>query len=106
MRTCDVCGRPIKGASCWIGRALACRTCEPDLKAEIEKERMEGKPVSAIRIAKRMFRENYSSDGEYLLRDLPNDLWQKVKHRAVDDGDSLRGLILKALYTYIREIYS
>jgi hypothetical protein len=40
--------------------------------------------------------------GDYLLRDVPEDLWQKAKHRAVDDGDSLRDLVLKALHSYLK----
>jgi len=100
MRTCDVCGKPIQGKRV-VGNAIVCRTCKPDLQAEIEKELMKGNSVNAIRVAKRMFRENYS-DGEYLLRDLPTELWKKAKHRAVDDGDSLRDLILRALYSYLK----
>ena len=37
----------------------------------------------------------------YLLRDIPRDLWDAVKHRAVDDETSLRGLIVAAIREYL-----
>ena len=100
MKLCDACGTPVKGGI-GIGGALICRSCDPDIHAEIDRLRSAGKPVNAIQIAKRFFRETHGG-GNYLLRDLPDDLWQKAKHRAVDDGDSLRDLILKALHSYLK----
>jgi hypothetical protein len=38
----------------------------------------------------------------YLLRNIPKDLWDRAKHRAIDDGDSLRSLILKAIQKYLQ----
>ena len=43
----------------------------------------------------------FNSGGNYILRNIPEELWTKVKHRAVDDGDSLRDIVLKALNKYI-----
>jgi len=80
---------------------LICRQCDPDIRVEMDRLRSEGKPVNALHIAKRIFRETHSG-GNYLLRDLPQDLLTKAKHRAVDDGDSLRDVILKALHTYLK----
>ena len=80
---------------------MICRSCEPDIKAEINRLQAEGKPVSAIAIARKMFRETYSA-GNYLLRDIPEELWTAAKHRAVDEGLSLRELILKALQEILR----
>jgi len=37
----------------------------------------------------------------YLLRDIPDELWNRAKHRAVDDGVSLRDLILSAVESYL-----
>jgi len=37
----------------------------------------------------------------YLLRDIPEELWNRAKHRAIDDGDSLRDLILKSVESYL-----
>ena len=99
MRTCDACGKPLKGGVS-MGGALLCRKCEPDVKAEIERIQAEGKPVSAIAIARKMFRETYSA-GNYLLRDIPEDLWIAAKHKAVDKGMNLRELILDAVWEYI-----
>ena len=59
MRTCDACGKPLKGGIS-MGGALVCLKCEPDILAEINRLRAEGKPVSAIAIAKSIFHEIYS----------------------------------------------
>jgi hypothetical protein len=67
---------------------------------EVERLRDEGKPTDAMAIARRLFRETHSA-GSYLLRDIPAELWTAAKHRAVDEGMSLRELILKALQEYI-----
>jgi len=99
MRTCDVCGKPLKGGTS-MGGATVCRKCEPDVKAEINRLQAEGKPVSAIAIARSIFRETYSA-GNYLLRDIPEDLWTAAKHKAVDKGMNLRELILDAVREYI-----
>jgi len=42
-------------------------------------------------------------DITYLLRNIPGPLWIRAKHRAVDEGTSLRGLILAALRGYLAE---
>ena len=38
----------------------------------------------------------------YLLRNIPKPLWDKAKHKAIDDGDSLRDLVLKAVKEYVK----
>ena len=83
-----------------MGGALICRECEPDIKSEIDRLHAEGKPVSAIAIARKMFRETYSA-GNYLLRDIPEELWNQAKHKAIDKGMDLRELILDAIRKYI-----
>ena len=99
MKTCDACGKPLKGGIS-MGGALLCRECEPDIKSEIDRLHAEGKPVSAIAIARKMFRETHSA-GNYLLRDIPNELWIAAKHKAVDKGMDLRELILDAIREYV-----
>jgi len=99
MMMCDACGKPIKGGT-GVGRAILCRTCFPDVMAEVERLRAEGKPADALTIARRHFRETHSV-GAYLLRDIPAELWIAAKHKAVDEGLSLRELILKALQAYL-----
>lgn len=101
MNFCDACGRPLKGGY-GIGGAMLCRTCEPDITAEINKLHAAGKPVNALQIAKQIFRD-FNSAGNYYLRDIPDALWTQVKHRAVDEKISLRELILKALYKYLED---
>lgn len=100
MRTCDACGKSLQGGIS-MGGAIICRKCEPDINEEINRLHAEGKPVSAIAIARKIFRETYSA-GNYLLRDIPEELWTAAKHRAVDEGISLRELTLKALQEYIK----
>ncbi len=99
MRICDACGKPIKIGT-GVGRAILCRTCLSDVKAEIEHLRAEGKPTDALTIARQIFRETHSA-GSYLLRDIPEQLWTAAKHKAVDEKLSLRELILKALQEYL-----
>ena len=99
MRTCDACGKPLKGGIS-MGGALLCRSCEPDVKAEIDRLQAAGEPVSAIAVARSMFRETYSA-GNYLLRDIPEELWNQAKHKAIDKGMDLRELILDAIRKYI-----
>ncbi len=99
MRTCDACGKPVVGGIS-MGGALICRECEPDIKSEIDRLHAEGKPVSVIAIARNIFRETHSA-GNYLLRDIPDELWIAAKHKAVDKGMVLRELILDAVREYV-----
>ena len=61
MRTCNACGKPIGGVIVVIGSAVVCQSCEPDVKAEIDRLQAAGEPVSAIAIARSMSRENQYS---------------------------------------------
>ncbi len=99
MKTCDACGSP--KANIGMGGAMLCKECEPGVGIEIDKLRAEGKPVNALHIAKRIFREQHSA-GNYLLRDIPADLWKEAKHKVVDEGISLRDLVLKSLRAYLQ----
>lgn len=38
----------------------------------------------------------------YLLRDVPDDLWRKVKAKAALKGDSIRAVLLKFLTQYVK----
>jgi hypothetical protein len=51
-------------------------------------------------MARKMFREEYST-GNYILRDIPRELWDAAKHRAIDDGVSLRELVLTAIQAHL-----
>lgn len=95
---CDGCGSP--KIAIGMGGARLCRTCAEDVRPEMERLRAEGKPVNVLQIARSMFRETHSA-GNYLLRDIPQELWDRAKHRGVDEGLSLRDLILKALHAYL-----
>ena len=39
----------------------------------------------------------------YILRDIPEDLWIRAKHLAIDNGISFRELILSSLNTFIKQ---
>ncbi len=99
MRICDACGKQIRSGT-GVGRAILCRACLPHVLAEVERLKEEGKPTDALTVARQIFRETHSA-GAYLLRDIPEQLWTAAKHRAVDEGLSLRELILKALQEYL-----
>lgn len=99
MKLCDACGSP--NANIGMGGAMICRQCDPEIRAEMDKLRSEGKPVNVMHVAKRLFRETQHDGGNYLLRDVPEELWQRAKHRAVDDGNSLRDLVLLAITKYL-----
>ena len=100
MKTCDACGN--QQAYIGIGGAIICRDCELQIRAEMDALRSAGKPVNVLHIAKRMYRAA-NPVGGYLLRDIPEELWQRAKHRAVDDKVSLRDLVIAALRAYLGE---
>lgn len=100
IHLCAACAKPVKGGIA-LGSTLLCRQCEPEVSLEIDRLRTEGKPVNASHIAHRIYKETHSG-GNYQLRDIPEDLWNKAKHRAVDDGDSLREVVLKSLHAYLK----
>lgn len=96
MKPCDVCGQQ---AMMSIGGAVLCRAHYEDVVAEIDALRAQGKQVNAAGIARRMYRElNESSN--YMFRDIPKDLMDAARHRAVDDNCSVREVILSALRSY------
>jgi len=96
---CAACGTQKNSCIC-MGGTFVCRECEPEISAEIEKLRSEGRTVNVAHIAHRIYRATHSG-GDYFLRNIPTDLWLRAKHRAIDDGYSLRDLILMALYAYL-----
>lgn len=99
MKKCEACGttKNINGS---LGGVLLCKEHFADISAQVESLRAEGKQVNVMGIARQMFREQYST-GNYILRDIPQELWDKAKHRAIDDGVSLRELVLSALEKYL-----
>ena len=80
---------------------MLCRVCEPDVRSAIDETRSAGKPVNALHIARRIYKETHSG-GNYMLRDVPAELMKKAKHRAVDENCSVRDVVLKSLYAYLK----
>lgn len=99
MGLCDMCGRQLKGSE-RMGGAIVCRLCAVDLRIAMDKLHAEGKPVHGLKIAREIFHKTYSG-GDYLLRDVPEELINKALRRADVDGDSLRDLTVKALQAYV-----
>jgi len=40
----------------------------------------------------------------YILRNIPDELWDAVRHRAIEEGTSARGILLKALEEYLKSV--
>lgn len=98
-RKCAACGAKTNVVFA-LGGVLLCREHFQEVSARLEQMRREGKQGNAAGIAREMFREQYAT-GDYILRDIPRDVWNRAKHRAVDDGHSLRELVLKAVQEYL-----
>lgn len=98
-KTCEACGttKNIVGS---LGGVLLCRAHMADISAEVEQLRAEGKSVNVMGIARRMFREQYST-GNYLLRDVPAELWQSAKQKALGENKDMREVILELLQKYV-----
>lgn len=96
---CEACGTT-KNVYGSLGGVMLCKAHYADITAEVEKLRSEGKQVNVMGIARQMFREQYST-GNYILRDIPSELWDGAKDRAHGEGISLRELILNAIQAYL-----
>jgi hypothetical protein len=96
---CAACGQEVVGGIV-LGGTILCRTCEPDISAEIERLRAENRPVNVAHIARKKYREE-TDMSSYLLRDFPADLLSAVKQRALNDTCSQRDVILSALRHYL-----
>jgi hypothetical protein len=99
MRKCEACGTT-KNIGGSLGGVLLCREHFADISAEVARFHAEGKQVNVAGMARKMFREEYST-GNYILRDIPRELWDAAKHRAIDDGVSLRELVLTAIQAHL-----
>jgi len=99
MKKCEACGttKNINGS---LGGVLLCKEHFADISAEVDRLHAEGKQVNVAGIARRMFREQFST-GNYILRDIPQELWDGAKHRAIDEGVSLREIVLNAIQAYL-----
>ena len=100
MSQCAVCGKPAYHLI-FMGGVMLCSPCSEDVRVEIDAARAAGKPVVVSGIARRMYREAHHADGSYTIKDIPAELWDRAKHRALDEDTSVRELILTALEKYI-----
>ena len=100
MSQCAVCGKP---ALIGMGGVMLCSPCSEDVRVEMDAARAAGKPVVVSGIARRLYREAHHADGSYTIKDIPEELWSRAKHRALDEGVSVRELLLTALEKYMAE---
>lgn len=99
-RLCDRCGSSELG-QVRLGAAQLCRSCVDAIQPEIEALQDAGKPVNTLQIARKFFKENHAGK-PYMLRDVPADLEQAWKSRAIEDGCNQRDVILSALVEYLK----
>ena len=92
-KTCDACGSELRGGMS-VGGTILCRACAPLVEDEIASIRAAGKPVSAARIAAKMRKATLH---DYILRDIPPELWERVQAVAARRGQTARELILTAI---------
>lgn len=98
MKKCEACGT--KNVFGSLGGVLLCKEHYADISAQVESLRAEGKQVNVMGIARQMFRTQHAVSN-YILRDIPKDIWERAKRRSFDDGLSLREVILQALDQYL-----
>ena len=99
MGKCAACEK-LTPAMVGMGGVLICRACDPIIRERMEALQAEGKTVDVSRIARDLYREQFAG-GDYLLREPPKELMDAIKHRAIDEGDNIRGIIIKALRAYV-----
>lgn len=92
-KTCDACGAELRGGIS-VGGTILCRACAPLVEDEIASIRAAGKPVSAARVAAKMRKATLH---DYILRDIPPELWERVQAVAARRGQTARELILTAI---------
>jgi hypothetical protein len=99
VKKCEACGTT-KNVYGSLGGVLLCKEHYADISAQVEALRAEGKQVNVMGIARQMFRVQFST-GNYILRDIPSELWERAKRKAFADGVSLREVVLQALDQYL-----
>jgi hypothetical protein len=97
-RKCAVCGTetthpPFSGV-------ILCEQHYTEISTQVNSLRAEGKQVNAAGMARKMYRKRYTPS-DHILRDVPRELWDKAKHLAINEGISIRELILTAISKYI-----
>lgn len=45
--------------------------------------------------------EQTDSEVDYILKGIPEDLWKSAKKKAIDDGKTMKQVLLDALKTYV-----
>jgi len=96
---CAACGRKTP-VIVGIKGVVICQSCEPEVKSRMEELRDTNKPVNVGHIARKIFREA-KDPGSFMIRDIPKDLWDKAKHKAIDEGCTLREIVLSAVSDYV-----
>lgn len=89
---CAACGR--LEAHRAVGGVLLCNHCHPIVMSRIETARASGQTADVTKEARALLRETAQ---DYILRDIPADLWRSAKIAAAERGVSLRDLLLEGL---------
>jgi len=76
MKICDACGKKVSGGAD-IDSVLICKDCAVDIREEINNLKTKGKTVNVKHIARKLFKAEHSA-GNYLLRDIPDELWKSL----------------------------
>lgn len=93
---CAVCGIE---AHQTLGGVALCRAHYPDVLERLDAAKATGQPADVAKEARALLRETAQ---DYLLRDIPADLWRQAKHASVERGVSLRDLLLDGLRAILR----
>lgn len=97
---CAACGRSTLGLI-RISGTLICRDCEPGIRADMAKIKAAGGTAIAGHVARARLRHNVGAP--YMLRDIPGDLWERVKIAGIKEKRPVRDIIIDALNAYTRE---
>lgn len=95
MKTCEACGTT-KNIYTALGGVMLCKDHYQDISAAIEKLRAKGIQVNVAGMARKIYRK-INKTNNYILRDIPSDLWSATKEHAHKKGLSIREVIITAL---------
>lgn len=100
---CTGCGVPIQNSP----DIQFCPPCKREYADYLKKNHLSTKPINIIHLSRKLFRKHNQqqniTDQRYTIRDIPHDLWQKIKINAATTNASLRTILLKSLYIYLAE---
>lgn len=97
---CTACGEPYAISA--VARpplTPICPDCYPEVSKYSETKNLQ--PRTPARIAHAFYRKQNGKLTRYQLRDIPQNLWHKIKYLAVAEKTSMRVIIILALHDYL-----